>query len=202
MLSSLNSASQKVTANYEKFPKMLFDPGLRARLSISFSHFSPLPFLPSASASFTFLPPFLPVFFFTPTCLSHLRHFFIFYLRRLQRQAKGGWNRRVWNMKQSYVRTIQAAVEKLSRVKHLCTRKHTCTQIHSVLPPKNTLRRIPFCIADFLFLDNFETCIVSYKAYRTETHLYKYCPRKLLYPFETGQKGHDWHSFPGQMTLH
>lgn len=155
MLSSLNSASQKVTANYEKFPKMLFDPGLRARMSISFRHFSPLPFLPSASASFTFLPPFLPVFFFTPTCLSHLRHFFIFYLRRLQRQAKGGWNRRVWNMKQSYVRTIQAAVEKLSRVKHLCTRKHTCTQIHSVLPPKKHLEEDLLLHSWFSFFGQF-----------------------------------------------
>lgn len=199
MLSSLNSASQKVTANYEKFPKMLFDPGL----CISFSHFSPLPFLPSASASFTFLPPFLPVFFFTPNMSVTPQTFLHLLSTKTPTSSTGGWNRRVWNMKQSYVRTIQAAVEKLSRVKHLCTRKHTCTQIHSVLPPKKkTLRRIPFCIADFLFLDNFETCIVSYKAYRTETHLYKYCPRKLLYPFETGQKGHDWHSFPGQMTLH
>lgn len=155
MLSSLNSASQKVTANYEKFPKMLFDPGLRARMSISFRHFSPLPFLPSASASFTFLPPFLPVFFFTPNMSVTPQTFLHLLSTKTPTSSTGGWNRRVWNMKQSYVRTIQAAVEKLSRVKHLCTRKHTCTQIHSVLPPKKHLEEDPLLHSWFSFFGQF-----------------------------------------------
>lgn len=114
------------------------------------SHFCRQPRLLSPSFRLSSL-----CFFSPPTCLSHLRHFFIFYLRRLQRQAKGGWNRRVWNMKQSYVRTIQAAVEKLSRVKHLCTRKHTCTQIHSVLPPKKHLEEDLLLHSWFSFFGQF-----------------------------------------------
>ena len=72
-----------------------------------------------------------------------------------------GWNGRVWNIKQSYVRTIQAAVEKLSRLKHLCTRKHTCTQIHSVLRKKIHLAEDLLLHSWFFFLTILKHCFLQ-----------------------------------------
>lgn len=122
----------------KSFCKCCFDPGLWVHLSISFSYFSPLhvyclplllsPYF-SLSSSFIF-----------STCQT-----FLCLLSMKPLKSGGEAEIEVWNMKQSYIRSIQSAAQKLSWVKHLCTRKHTNAHTLQHIPTCNylPLERIP-----------------------------------------------------------
>lgn len=136
---SQNAVWPRSACTHEYFISSL-QPAPISAVSLGFFH------LPSAFPPCVFFHPNMSV---TPQTFLHLLS------TKTPTSSTGGWNRRVWNMKQSYVRTIQAAVEKLSRVKHLCTRKHTCTQIHSVLPPKKHLEEDLLLHSWFSFFGQF-----------------------------------------------